>query len=86
MSFRKVTNRSKGVKCECCLNWYHVKCDDISDDEYQNIKESFWYCRKGIAIKEKNKSVQQAKFFLRYVDDIVRTVKVDHKKVQQAAK
>ena len=28
----KDTSRSKGVECECCLNWYHVKCGDISDD------------------------------------------------------
>ena len=29
---KKVTYRSKGLECECCLNWYHVKFDDISDD------------------------------------------------------
>ena len=29
---KKVTYRSKGVECECCLNWYHVKSGDISDD------------------------------------------------------
>ena len=28
---KKVTYRSKGVECECCLNWYHVKCGAISD-------------------------------------------------------
>ena len=32
-----------------------------------------------------NKSVQQAKLFLRYVDDIVRTVKGDPEKVLRAA-
>ena len=35
--------------------------------------------------KKKNKSVQQAKLFLRYVDDIVRTVKGDPEKVLRAA-
>ena len=31
----KFTYRSKGVKCQCCLNWYHVPCGDISDVEYR---------------------------------------------------
>ena len=82
---KKDTYRSKGVECECCLNWYHVKCGDISDDDYRNISETVWYCRKCIAIREKNKSVQQAKLILRYVDDIVRTVKGDPEKVLRAA-
>ena len=75
----------QSVECECCLNWYQVKCGDISDDEYRSISETVWYCRKCIAIREKNKSVQQAKLFLRYVDHIVRTVKVDPEKVLRAA-
>ena len=37
---KKNTYRSKGVECECCLNWYHVKCGDKSDDEYRNISET----------------------------------------------
>ena len=82
---KKVTYRSKGVECESCLNWYHVKCGDISDDEYRKISETVWYCRKCIAIREKNKSGQQSKLFLRYVDDIVRTVKGDPEKVLRAA-
>ena len=31
---KKARYRSKGVEIECCLNWYHVKCADISVDEY----------------------------------------------------
>ena len=84
-AIKKVTYRSKCVECESCLNWYHVKCGDISDDEYRNVIETVWYCRKCIAIREKNKSVQQAKLFLRYVDDIMRTVKDDPEKVLRAA-
>ena len=60
---KKVAYRSKSVECECCLNWYHVKCGDISDDEFRNISETVWYCRKFIAIREKIRSVQQAKYF-----------------------
>ena len=36
---KKVTYKSKGVGCECCLNSYHTKCGDISDDEHRNISE-----------------------------------------------
>ena len=78
---KKVKYKSEGVENEYCLNWYHIKCGDISDDEYQSKSETVWFCRKCIAIREKNKSVQQAKSFLRYVDDIVRTVKGDPEKV-----
>ena len=67
------------------MNWYHVKCGDILADEYRNMSETVWYCRKCIAIREKNKPVMQAKLFLRYVDDIVRTVKGDPEKVLRAA-
>ena len=73
--------QSKGVESECCLIWYHVECGDISDDEYQGKSETVWFCRKCIAIRDKNKSVQQAKSVLRYVDNIVRTVKGDPEKV-----
>ena len=73
---KKVTSRSKGLECECCLNWYHVKCADLSDDEYRIISETISYCRKCIAIRKKNKSVEQANLFVRYVDDIERTVRV----------
>ena len=82
---KKVTYRSKCVECECCLNWLHVKCGDISDDEYRNMSGTVWYCSKCIALREKNKSVQQAKLFLRYIDNTVRTVKGDPEKMLRAA-
>ena len=41
--------------------------------------------RKSIAILEKNNSVQQAKFFLRHVDDIVIAVTGDPEEVLRAA-
>ena len=82
----KVMYRSKISECECCLNWYHVKCGDISDDEYRIISKTVWYCIKCIEIREKNKSVQQAKcYLLIYVDEIVRTVKRDPEELLLAA-
>ena len=50
----KVTYRSKGVQCECCLNWHHVKCGDISDVENRNLSETVWKGRKCTGIKREN--------------------------------
>ena len=36
---KKVIYRSKEVECEGCWNWYHVKCGNISDNDYQNLGE-----------------------------------------------
>ena len=72
---RKVTYRSKGVECESCLNWYHLKCGKISDDVYASITEIVWYCESCCRAKNKEKDTPQVKLFLRYVDDIVRTVR-----------
>ena len=72
---RKVTYRSKGVECESCRNWYHLKCEKISDDVYSSITEIVWYCESCCQAKNKEKDTSQVKLFLRYVDDIVRTVR-----------
>ena len=72
------------MECECCLNWHHVKCGDISDDESRNLSETVWKSRKCTAISEKIESLQKVKFFLLYVVDIVRTVKGDLEKVLRA--
>ena len=72
---RKVTYRSKGVECESCRNWYHLKCGKISDDVYASITEIVWYCESCCQAKNKEKDTTQVKLFLRYVDDIVRTVR-----------
>ena len=72
---RKVTYRSKGVECESCRNWYHLKCGKISDDVYASITEIVWYCESCCRAKNKEKDTPQVKLFLRYVDEIFRTVK-----------
>ena len=74
---RKITYRSKRVECECCRNWYHLKCGKISDDKYASITEIVWYCESCCRAKKKEKDTPQVTFFLRYVDDIVRTVRVE---------
>ena len=72
---RKVRYRSKGVECESCRNWYHLKCGKISDDVYSSITEIVWYCESCCRAKNKEKYTPQVKLFLGYVDDIVRKVR-----------
>ena len=71
----KVTYRSKGVECESCRNWYHLKCGKISDGVYSSITEIIQYCEICCRAKNKEKDTPQVKLSLRYVDDIVRTVR-----------
>ena len=59
---RKVTYRSKGVECESCRNWYHLKCGKISDDVYASITEIVWYCESCCQAKNKEKDTPQVKF------------------------
>ena len=72
---RRVTYRSKGIECEACLNWYHLKCSNVSDKEYEQISEMLWYCKRCKEQRDQEKPTENVKAFLRYVDDIVRTVK-----------
>ena len=51
------------------------KCGKISDDVYSSITEIVWYCESCCQAKNKEKDTSQVKLFLRYVDDIVRTVR-----------
>ena len=74
---RKVTNISKGVECESCRNWYHLKCGKVFDDVYASITEIVWYCESCCRAKNKEKDTPQLKLFVRYVVDIVRTVRGD---------
>ena len=51
---KKVTYRTKGVRCEACLNWYHLGCGNISESEYADIVETVRYC---IACKNNRKQI-----------------------------
>ena len=82
---KKMTYRTKGVECEACLNWYHLECGSILESEYANIAETVWYCMTCKKQQEADRTVNGVKVFLRYVDDIVRTVKGDPGVVLEAA-
>ena len=82
---KKVTYRNKGVGCRASLNWYHLGRGNISESEYTEIAETVWYCIVCKKQQEADRAENCVKVFLRYVDDIVRTVKGDARLVLEAA-
>ena len=40
----RVTARSRGVECEICNRRSHAKCQQISNTEYDSMKNQFWMC------------------------------------------
>ena len=82
---KKATYWTKGVECEACLNWYHLGCGNISESEYADIAETVWYCMTCKKQQEADRTVNGVKVFLRYVDDLVRTVKGDPGAILEAA-
>jgi hypothetical protein len=45
---KAVTDNKKGIQCEICEKWYHIKCQDISEESYKALKEihtAHWYCK-----------------------------------------
>ena len=41
---RRVTFRERRVECESCKNWFHARCQKISNEEYANMKDVVWIC------------------------------------------
>ena len=72
---KKVTYRTKGVECEPSLDWYHLGCGNILESKYADIAEIVWYCMTCKKQQEADQTANGVNDFLRYVDDIVRTVK-----------
>ena len=70
-----VATEIQEAECKCCRNWYQIKCRQISDDVYASVTEIVWYCESCCRAKNKEKDTHQVKLFLRYLDDIVRTVR-----------
>ena len=68
---KRVTNWTKGVECEACLNWYHLGCGIITESEYADIAETVWYCIASKKQQKADRAENGVKIFLRYVDDKV---------------
>ena len=81
----RVTARSRCVVCEICNRWLRSKCQQISNTEYDSMENQFWMCS---FCREKDQTdinhSSETKVFLRYVDDIVRTVRGDTKELLDA--
>ena len=81
----RVTTRSRGVECEVCNRWFHAKCQQIINTENDSMENQFWmcsFCRENDQTDINHSS--ETKVFLRYVDDIVRTVRGDTKELLDA--
>ena len=70
---------SKAVECEKCGKWFHIVCQNVSKEQYDQMGDVCSCC------KSKNKTDwdtgNKRKLFERYVDDIFCTVKDDHDKL-----
>ena len=45
---RNVTETMKGIRCDSCKKWCHIKCDGTSAEEYENMaineNDDTWHC------------------------------------------
>ncbi len=71
---RQVRGRQGGVLCGFCDVWFHIGCEKVKKDEYEQLKElvdkAHWFCRqcsgqfKSVkrdyhALREENKALKQ---------------------------
>ena len=59
------------------VNLFSSKCGKLREIEYRNIAKVVWFCSACYELRKK--------LFLRYVDEIVRTVKADSEQLSNAA-
>ena len=45
---KEVKEKDCGVQCDCCIKWFHIKCEGVGKELYQILKEGDngvkWYC------------------------------------------
>ena len=75
-SNRRVTFRGRGVECESCKNWFHARCQKISNEEYANMQDVVWICSH-CSNQQTVGRYEEVKLFKRYVDDVICTVRGD---------
>ena len=39
--------RDKGICCDLCSKWIHIKCSNLNDLDYEYLKSKYktWYCK-----------------------------------------
>ena len=81
----RVTAHFRGVECEICKRWFRAKCQQISNTEHDRMENQFCMCS---FCRENDKTdinqSSKTKFLLRFVNDIVRTVRGDTKELLDA--
>ena len=78
----RVTACARAVECEVCNRWFHAKSQQISNTEYDSMENQFLMCSFCCDNDQTDiNHSSETKLFLRYVDDIVRTVKGDTKEL-----
>ena len=70
---KRVTKRGYSIQCIRCGYWYHRLCSGMSVSEIRQISEGTWRC--GCRQSATPCGLSGARFFKRYVDDILRTIK-----------
>ena len=76
---RRVTYRGEGVECESCKNWFHARCQKLSNEEYANMQDVVWiciYCSNQQTVGHD----KEMKLFKKFLDDIICTVRGDSDK------
>ena len=81
----KTSCRHKAVDYESFYNWFYQKSSKLQETEYRNIVSTVWFSSYCSKLREKNQLSEEIEPFLKYVDDIVRTVKGDPKELLNAA-
>ena len=41
---RRMTFRGRGVECESFKNWFHAKCQKLTNEEYAHMQDVVWIC------------------------------------------
>ena len=58
-----------------CKNWFHAKCQKISNEKYANMQDVVWICT--YYSNQQAVGRYEMKLFKRYVDDTICTVRGD---------
>ena len=57
---RSVTSNHRGICCDQCNKWYHIRCAGITDNEYRRLSNSpaSWICTT--CLRQTNRELPEA--------------------------
>ena len=73
---RKVEDNQKGIKCDICEQWCHIKCVDVDEKAYKFLckEELQWVCKVCIKIRKEDKEVYSL------ISDMMKMAKMEREK------